>query len=294
MRGSILESSRRYIVRKAINLLGGTVAVIAVISAIIPLGAMIYYVLSQGGPALNLDFFTKLPGGPGDTGVGMVNAILGTLLLIALSSLIGLPIGLLSGIYLARTRSGDPGHFAQIVRFFTDVIAGTPSIIAGVVAYAVVVIPMHRFSALAGGVALGLLMFPTVTRATEEAIKLVPSAVHEAALALGLPEWKAMLRIILPSAAAGVVTAIILGIARVAGETAPLLFTAFNNSAISFAPLQPVAALPYQIWTDAMSPYSDWHRQAWAGAFVLFSIVVILNLIARVLTRRLTAQTGQG
>lgn len=282
---------RRYAVRKITNSVGTAIALLCVIVALIPLGAMLAYVLGQGGSALNLAFFTSLPSPAGESGGGMKNAILGTLLLIAIASAIGVPVGICSGIYLART---GVGSFAQVVRFFTDVIAGTPSIVAGVVAYALVVIPMHGFSALSGGVALALLMFPTVTRATEEALRLVPATVHEAALALGLPEWKTMFRIVLPAAASGIVTAIMLGIARVAGETAPLLFTAFGNPAIQLSPLKSVEALPLQIWVYAISPYDAWHQQAWAGAFVLFAMIVLLNLAARLMTRRLRANLGTG
>jgi phosphate transport system permease protein len=221
----------------------------------------------------------------------MLSQIVGTLFLILLTSAIGVPIGILSGIYLWRASGG---RFADLVRFVTDVIAGTPSIVAGGVTYALVVIPMGHFSALAGAVALALLMFPTVTRATEETIKLVPPAIREAGLALGLPEWKTTLRIVLPSATAGIVTAIMLGVARVAGETAPLVFTAFGNDHLVANPTREIGALPLQIWKYAQAPYDDWHRQAWAGAFVLFCLVVLINLIARVLTYRLSSRVGTG
>jgi phosphate transport system permease protein len=207
--------------------------------------------------------------------------------LVFFASLIGLPIGLMTGIYLARAGSGP---FAQIVRFVTDVIAGTPSIVAGMVAYALIVLPSHHFSAFSGSVALALLMFPTVARAAESSINLVPAAIREAGLALGLPEWKTMLRVILPAAASGIVTAVMLGIARVAGETAPLLFTALGNPATQFSPSGAIESLPHQIFVYATSPYPDQHRQAWAGAFVLFALILILNLSARLLTRRLTAR----
>jgi phosphate transport system permease protein len=252
---------------------------------------MIVYVLQQGGSSLNLAFFTRLPAPEGETGGGMAQAIVGTLYLIGLASLVGLPIGLLGGIYLARTSNAG---FAHTVRFVTDVIAGTPSIVAGVVGYALIVLPTGHFSAPAGAVALGILMFPTVTRATEETIRLVPATIREAALALGLPEWKAMLRVILPAAANGIVTAIMLGIARVAGETAPLYLTILGNTQFNWSLTGPVGALPVQIWQDAQTPYADLHRQAWAGAFVLFAIIVSLNLSARLLTYRLSQRTGTG
>lgn len=284
-----ISAGGQYRLRKTINGAGVALALLCLIIALIPLGAVLFYVLAQGGSSLNLAFFTQLPKPPGETGGGMENALVGTLEIMGLTSIIGLPIGLLSGIYLARSGGG---RFGDIVRFVTDVIAGTPSIVAGVVAYALVVVPLGGFSALSGSVALALLMFPTVTRATEEAIKLVPVAVREAALAIGLPEWKAMFRVILPTAASGVVTAIMLGIARVAGETAPLLFTAFGNPNVQLSPFQSMETLPAQIWTYATSPYDDWHRQAWAGAFVLFAIIVILNLFARLLTRRMRSRVG--
>jgi len=280
---------RRFMLRKAKNRVGTALGILCIVVALIPLGALLGYVLAQGGTSLNLAFFTELPKPAGESGGGMSNAILGTLLLIGLTSVIGLPIGILSGIYLARAGSNP---FAATVRFVTDVIAGTPSIVAGVVAYALVVVPLGGFSAFSGSVALALLMFPTVTRASEEALHLVPISIREAALALGVSEWKTMLRVTLPAASSGIVTAIMLGVARVAGETAPLLFTAFGNPGIQLSPMQSVETLPVQIWTYAISPYDDWHRQAWAGAFVLFAIIVILNVIARLLTRRLRARVG--
>ena len=282
------SSQQRYVRRKAVNAIGISISVLAVVVALIPLGAMIYYILQQGGSYLRPSFFTNLPAPVGEVGGGMLSAISGTVELMALASLFGLPIGILSGIYLSRSNN----RFADTVRFFTDVIAGTPSIVAGVVAYALIVIPMHSFSAFSGGVALALLMFPTVARATEEAIRLVPTVIREAALALGLPEWKTMLRIILPTASSGIVTAVMLGIARVAGETAPLLFTALGSDALRFNPRAPVDALPIRIWNYAQSPYEDWHRQAWEGALVLFLLIVVLNLSARMIVRRLQAKTG--
>jgi phosphate transport system permease protein len=283
-----ISKSNRFAVRKGVNAAGAALGILCVVLALIPLVAMMGYVLQHGGSSLNWAFFSQLPNPVGESGGGMSNAILGTLLLIALTSLIGVPVGILGGIYLSRSR--DVG-LAHVVRFVTDVIAGTPSIVAGIVAYALVVVPFG-FSAISGSVALALLMFPTVTRATEEAIKLVPTTVREAALALGLPEWKSVVKIILPAASTGIVTAIMLGVARVAGETAPLLFTAFGNPDIQWSPTHTVEALPVQIWEYATQPYENAHRLAWEGALVLFGIIVILNISARLLTRRLRTRVG--
>ncbi|HZT96084.1 MAG TPA: phosphate ABC transporter permease PstA [Chloroflexota bacterium] len=271
--------------RKAFDALGRTVAVLAVMLALIPLGAMIFYVLQQGAGSLNLNFFTADALGLGQPGGGYHAMIIGTLLLIGVSSVIGIPIGLLSGIHLAGR---GQTRFAQTVRFVTDVVAGTPSIIAGILAFALIVEATGSFSALAGGVALALLMFPTVTRATEAAIAAVPSEIREASLALGASEWKTMLRVILPAAASGVVTAIILGVARVAGETAPLVFTVGYSQFTSTNIFGQIGTMPVQIWDQAQSAYPNDIHQAWAGAFVLFMLILVLNLLARLLTYRLT------
>jgi phosphate transport system permease protein len=272
-----------YTRRKIKNHVGTGLAVLSVALAVVPLGAMMIYVLQQGASSVSLNFFTNTYHGAGANS-GMANAVVGTFYLIIIACIVGLPVGIFGGIYLAR--NVHP-HFSRVVRFVTDVVAGTPSIIAGVVVYALVVIPFG-FSAVAGGMALGLLMFPTVTRATEESIKLVPLAVREAALALGLPEWKTMFRVILPAAIQGLVTAVMLGIARVAGETAPLVFTAFGSPFLPGSVFKPVEGLPLQIWNDAQSPFPDLHQQAWAGALTLFVIVVVLNLAARLLTMRMS------
>ncbi|GAC1443962.1 MAG: phosphate ABC transporter permease PstA [Chloroflexota bacterium] len=278
-----------YAIRKGVNVLGTGLSLACALLAIIPLGAMLIYVVEQGGSSINLAFFTHTPAPMGDAGGGVENGILGTLMLVGIGSIFGLPIGILGGVYLARSTNVS---LSRVVRFITDVIAGTPSIIAGLVAYALVVVPMGGFSGLAGGVALGLLMFPTVTRATEEAIKLVPGSIREAALALGLPEWKTMMLIIIPAAINGIITAIMLGIARVAGETAPLVFTALGNDALPTSPLKPIGALPLVIWNYAQTPYASLHQQAWAGALTLFAIVVLVNVAARILTYRLSKRVA--
>jgi phosphate transport system permease protein len=249
---------------------------------ILPLVLIFFYTLSQGISALNLDFFTQMPKPVGETGGGMANALAGTAILIGLGSLIGLPVGIFSGIYLAEYGNNP---FANAVRFMTDVLSGVPSIVVGVVAYTLVVLPMKHFSALAGGVALGLLMIPTITRTTEEMIRLVPNTTREAAFALGVPRWKTTLRVILPTALKGITTGILLSIARAAGETAPLLFTAMGNRFWSTSLNQPIASLTVFIYDYAKAPFDDWNRQAWAAAFVLIALIFVLNLIFRIVTR---------
>jgi phosphate transport system permease protein len=238
---------------------------------------------------LNWDFFTKLPKPVGEPGGGMANAIVGTLILIGLASVVGLPIGVLGGIYLSEF--GD-NRLGRLVRFFTDVLAGVPSIVIGIFAYTLIVLPMQRFLALAGGFALGVIMIPTVLRTTEELIRLVPTSIREAALALGVPRWKLVLRVVLPTARAGIVTGVMVSIARIAGETAPLLFTAFGNRFWSTRVDQPIAARPLQIFAYAISPFDDWHRQAWAGALVLIIMVFVVSLAVRIATKGRYSPTG--
>ncbi len=272
----------RYRRRKATNLLISALAFLCVAITIIPLVLILGHLLAQGAKAVNLDFFTQLPKPVGEVGGGMGNAIVGTLTLIGLACLVGLPIGIIGGIYLAEFGQNKTGWF---VRFMADVLNGTPSIVIGIFAYTIVVLPMKRFSALAGGVALGIIMIPTVIRATEELIKLVPVSVREAGLALGIPQWKVILRIVVPSAKAGIVTGVLLALARIAGETAPLLFTAFGNRFWQQGLDQPIASLPLQIFTYAISPFEDWHRQAWAGALVLIAMILITSILTRVATK---------
>jgi phosphate transport system permease protein len=218
----------------------------------------------------------------------MANAIVGTLILIGLACCVGLPIGILGGLYLAEAR--DP-RLPWLVRFLADVLNGVPSIVIGIFAYTLVVLPMRRFSALAGGLALGVIMIPIVLRTTEEIVRLVPASLREAGLALGLPNWKVTVRIVLVTARAGIVTGVMVAIARIAGETAPLLFTAFGNRFWHSGLDQPVAALALQVFAYAISPFDDWHRQAWAGALVLISMVFLVSLAARLATRGLQRQT---
>lgn len=257
-------------------------SVVAVVLAIVPLGLVLWYVTVRGVGGIDLSFFTELPKPVGETGGGMANAIVGTLELVGLASLVGIPPGIMAGIYLYEF--GDR-RFGRAVRFAADVMSGTPSITVGLFVYAVIVLRTKQFSAWAGAVALAILMLPTVTRTTEELLRLVPEALREAALGLGVPKYRATLSIVLRTALPGIVTGIMLAIARVAGETAPLLFTAFSNRFWAQSPNEPTASLPVQIFTYAVSPYEEWHRQAWAAAFVLVAIVLVLNLSARLLVR---------
>jgi phosphate transport system permease protein len=257
-------------------------AVAATIAALTPLVMVLYYVARQGLPALNLAFLTRLPRPVGEAGGGMANAIIGTLVLIGLASAVGLPLGLLGGLYLAEF---GRNRFGGGVRFAADVLSGVPSIVIGVFIYAVVVAPMKHFSALAGGAALGVMMIPAVMRTTEELVRLVPMSQREAALALGAARWQTVLKVVLLAARAGVITGVLLAVARIAGETAPLLLTALGNRFWSVSLDQPIASLPVQIYTYAISPYDDWHAQAWAGALVLVGMVVLLSIAARYATK---------
>ncbi|MDP2663608.1 MAG: phosphate ABC transporter permease PstA [Dehalococcoidia bacterium] len=250
---------------------------------VVALVSVLGYVTVNGIPAINLDFFTNLPKPVGETGGGMANAIVGTLMLLVLASAIGLPVGILAGIYLAEF--GD-NALGTVVRFVTDIFTGIPTIAIGIFVYTLVVLPMRSFSALAGGIALGIIMIPTVTRTTEEMLRLVPHSLREAGLALGIPQWRTTLSIVLPSAAGGILTGIMLAIARAGGETAPLLFTAFGNRFWSIAPDKPVAAMTLQIFNYAISPYDDWHAQAWAGSLVLVAIILVLSVAARFFASR--------
>lgn len=254
----------------------------AVLLAVVPLASLLAYVAAKGLGGLSWTVFTELPGPVGETGGGFGNAILGSLYLVGLACLAGIPVGVLAGVYLAEF--GD-NRFGRIVRFSADVMSGVPSIAVGIFVYTLVVLSMRRFSALAGGVALAILMLPTVTRTTEELVRLVPDSLREAGLALGVPKRRVILRVVLRTGAPGIATGIMLAVARAAGETAPLLFTAFNNRFWSASLDRPIGSLPVQIYTYAVSPYDDWHRQAQAAALVLVAMVFVLNVGARLLTR---------
>jgi phosphate transport system permease protein len=273
--------------RKFVDRGGSALAIGAVVLALIPLAALIGFVIQRGGSSISPAFFTEDPLGPG--GGGVFPMIVGSLLVVGMATAIGIPFGLLSGMYLARTGSSPS---AQAARFVIDVIAGTPSILAGVIVAALIVIPTTNESALSASVALALLMFPTVARATESALRAVPTELREAALALGAPEWKLMARVTIPTAAAGIVTAAILGVARVAGETAPLYLTMGSNTFLSTNVRSgPMGSLPVQIWVDATTGLPSDAKIAFAGALVLFALVAILNLVARLLTYRLSKRT---
>ena len=250
--------------------------------ALIPLVLIFVYTISKGAGYLNLEFFIEMPKPVGESGGGMANAIAGTLVLVSLGSAIGLPIGIITGIYLAEFGNNK---FGFMVRFMTDVLSGVPSIVAGVVAYTLVVIPMKHFSAFAGGVAMAILMIPTVTRTTEEMIRLVPDSFREAGLALGIPQWKTTLQIVLRTAFRGIVTGILLAIARVAGETAPLLFTALGNRFWSTEIDQPIGSLTVFIYDYAKAPFEDWNNQAWTAALVLIVMISVLSFAVRFVTR---------
>ena len=252
---------------------------------LLPLFSILYDLISQGFSALNWDFFTKLPKPVGENGGGMANAIAGTLILLGLALCVGVPIGLATGVYLSEYAGT---RFATLIRFATDVMNGIPSIVYGIFAYTLFVAPLKGFSALSGGCALGIMMVPIITRTTEQFIRMVPPTLREAGMALGIPRWRVTVDIVLQTAKGGILTGIMVALARVAGETAPLLFTAFGNRFWNASLMQPISALPIQIFSYAISPFDDWHRQAWAGALVLIGLVFVANLLAGYFVSRQT------
>jgi phosphate transport system permease protein len=273
-------SLRRRVVSRAAEIFCG----ISVLIALLPLAMILFYVVKEGIGALNLDFFTQMPKPVGEAGGGMANAIVGTLILIGLAALFAVPVGCICGIHLSEY---PKTLFSSMVRFAADVLNGVPSIVIGIFAYGLAVLPVKRFSALAGGLALGILMLPIVIRTTEELLRLVPAGLREGALALGASRSRAVFTVIVPAALPGILTGILVALARVAGETAPLLFTSFNNRFWSTNLAQPIASLTVQIFSYAIAPYDDWHRQAWAGAFLLVMMILALSIIARLAVRRL-------
>jgi phosphate transport system permease protein len=265
-------------------------AATAAVVATLPLLFILWHLLSAGASSLGLDFFTHAPRPVGELGGGMGNAIVGSLMLVAGAAAIGIPAGVGAGLYLAEHRAS---RLATTVRFLSDVLTGLPSIVTGIFVWTFIVRPMGHFSAFAGSVALGTMMIPMVARTTEEMLHLVPASLREAALALGYPRWRASLTVVLRTASAGIVTGALVSLARVAGETAPLLFTAFGNQYWSTSPGQPIAALPLQIFSYAISPYDEWHRLAWAGALVLIALILVISILARIATRgRFAAANG--
>lgn len=268
--------------RKAKNHLMSFVMLACTLAVLIPLALIFVHIVKMGISSLSIDFFTHIPAPTGEPGGGMANGMLGSLIMIGGASLIGLPIGILGAIYLSEFGGSK---MSTTIRFAADVLSGTPSIITGMVAYTLLVVPMKGFSGLAGAVALAMIMIPIVLRTTEEQLKMVPGSLREASLALGVPFWRTSLKVTLRSAMSGVLTGILLAVARIAGETAPLLFTALGNQFWSKNVLQPMAALPLQIFSFAIAPYEDWHKLAWAGALVLVSVMFALSLTARYFSR---------
>jgi len=256
----------------------------AVLLSLVPLALVLFYVLKQGVASLNWAFFTHMPGPAGEPGGGMANGIVGSLIVTGIGALFAIPIGVTAGVYASEYRGT---RLANAVRFAADTLNGVPSIVVGVFAYGVVVLPFHHFSAFAGGFALGVMMLPLVMRTTEELLLLVPHTLREGALALGATRARAVITVVLPAALPGILTGILLALARVAGETAPLLFTALNNAYFSIDPRQPISTLTVQVYTYATSPYPEWHRQAWAGALVLVAMVLTCSLLARFATARM-------
>jgi phosphate transport system permease protein len=269
--------------RRAMDHLMTGVAMLTVVLVLLPLFAIFAYLVYKGIGSINISFLTQLPKPVGETGGGMANAIIGSGVILAIGSLMGVPLGIGAGIFLSeygRNRYGDA------VRFVSDVLNGVPSIVIGIVAYGLVVVRQKHFSALAGGVALAIMMVPTIARTTEQMLLLVPQAIREAAFGLGVSRWRTTLSITLRTATSGVITGVMLAFARVAGETAPLLFTAFGNQFWNLNPNQPTSALSLQIYTYALSPFDDWHRQAWAGSFVLIVLIVSAVAAVRIVVRR--------
>lgn len=273
----------RLIWRKTLNALMLSLTGVAAFAVVCILFLILGYLIWNGGKSLNWDFFTKLPKPVGEVGGGMANAIVGTLKLLFLAALFGLPVGLLAGVYLAEFGGRT---FSYVIRYTTDLLNGVPSIVIGIFAYSLTVLPMKHFSTLAGGVALGIMVIPITVRSTEEFLRAVPGTLREGAMALGASKWRTIATVVLPAASGGILTGMLLSLARVAGETAPLIFTAFSNRFWSPGWGQPTASLPVMIYTYAIAPYDDWHRQAWAAGLVLLALVLLANLGCRLALNR--------
>ena len=273
----------RLIWRKSLNVVMLTLTGLSAFGVVSILFLILGYLIWNGGRSLNFDFFTQLPKPVGETGGGMANAIVGSLKLLLLAALMGLPVGLLAGIYLAEFGGR---FFSFVIRYTTDLLNGVPSIVIGIFAYSLVVLPVKHFSTLAGGVALGIMVIPITVRASEEFLRSIPGSLREGAMALGASKWRTIATVILPAASGGIITGMLLALARVAGETAPLLFTAFSNRFWSPGWSQPIASLPVMIYTYAIAPYDDWHRQAWAAGLILLGLVLLANVGCRLVLNR--------
>jgi phosphate transport system permease protein len=269
--------------RKSLNVVMLTLTGLSAFGVVSILFLILGYLIWNGGRSLNLGFFTQLPKPVGETGGGMANAIVGSLKLLLLAALMGLPVGLLAGIYLAEFGGK---FFSFVIRYTTDLLNGVPSIVIGIFAYSLVVLPVKHFSTLAGGVALGIMVIPITVRASEEFLRSIPGSLREGAMALGASKWRTIATVILPAASGGIITGMLLALARVAGETAPLLFTAFSNRYWSSGWEQPIASLPVMIYTYAIAPYDDWHRQAWAAGLILLGLVLLANVGCRLVLNR--------
>ena len=278
------EFQLRAQIRGLVDKAATSLAVLSTVLVILPLVAIFVYLILKGASSLNLAFFTQIPKPVGEVGGGMANAIVGSVTLLVIASLLGVPIGIGGGVFLAEFGRGT--KLANAIRFTADVLNGVPSIVMGLAAYSLIVVPQHHFSALAGGVALGIMMIPTICRTTEEMLLMVPNVIREAALGLGVPNWRSVLSITVKTASPGIITGCMLAFARVAGETAPLIFTALGNDFWSTSLNEPIAALPLQIYVYAISPYDDWHRLAWAGSLVLIVLIVLAVSLVRFVTSR--------
>ena len=275
-----LNAVRRTLVNHLVTIL----AIASTLLVLAPLVAILAYLLYKGASSLNIAFFTQIPAPVGEPGGGMANAIMGSAIVLVLASMMGVPVGIAAGVYLAEFGRGK--ILAQAVRFTADVLNGVPSIVMGIAIYSLIVMQQKHFSAFAGGVALAIMMVPTITRTTEEMLATVPHAIREAALGLGVPRWRTVLSVSLKTASPGIITGCMLAFARVAGETAPLLFTAFGNQFWSFKLTEPIAALPLQIYIYAISPYDEWHRLAWAGSLVLIVMIMAAVTLVRIYASR--------
>jgi phosphate transport system permease protein len=278
-----MNYSYNYRLRKIKNILFHIVLIISSIAVLSPLFFIFAYLFKMGSSSLSFDFFTKVPMPVGETGGGMLHAISGSFMIVALGAVLAIPPGIAAGVYLSEFKDR---RLASYLRYSTDLLTGIPSIVIGIFAYIIVVLPFKSFSALGGSFALAIIILPIVIKSTEEILKLVPTIIREAGLALGLPRWKVIYYIVVKGNASSLITGVILGISRAAGETAPLIFTSFGSMYLSFNYLEPMASLPVQIYTYAVSPYEEWHRLAWAGAFILICIVLGLNIFARILFSR--------